>query len=106
MSDEQKTEETAPEIEAPKYVFPNLDKGPAAFYDDEARVAWLGIPFDKVNDPSFVLASVDRCKFDFLNYLGKYMMDNMRLKALTDKTKIEPSILDRLGLGRKRTAVH
>lgn len=80
-----------------KVSFPKVD-GPTAFYDDSEHVAWVAVPFDKVMDPNFVLASLDRAKFDCLNYLGAYLQDRARRQALASKTTVKPGILAKLGI--------
>lgn len=77
--------------------FPKVD-GPASFYDDVERVAWVAIPFDKISDPHFVTASLDRSKFDVLNYLGVYIRGRQAREALASKTKQKTGIFAKLGL--------
>lgn len=81
----------------PTYLFPKVD-GPTSFYDDVERVAWVAIPFDKISDPHFVTASLDRSKFDVLNYLGTYIRGRNAREALASKTKQKTGIFAKLGL--------
>lgn len=83
--------------EEPKINFPKVD-GPAAFYDDVDHVAWVAVPFDKVFDPNYVMASLDRAKFDVLNYLGSYLRDRRLRDELASKTKVKTGIFAKLGI--------
>jgi len=51
--------------EAPAYVLPGLDKGPASFFDKDSNSYWLGIPLANV-DILDALAVVDSTKLDML----------------------------------------
>lgn len=86
-----------PPIAEEKMSMPKVE-GPAAFYDDVNHVAWVAVPFDKVFDPNFVIASLDRAKFDVLNYLGSYLQARRTREALASQTKTKTGIFAKLGL--------
>lgn len=81
----------------PKVLFPKVE-GPSSFYDSETHVAWVAVPFDTVYDPNFVVACLDRSKYDILNFLGKYAQERARREALASKSKTKSGIFAKLGI--------
>lgn len=75
-------EEKAEEKKVEDLKFPALGNGPAVFYETERHELWMGIPFDKVNDPNMVTACLDRAKYESLIYLSNYHQTLMRKKQL------------------------
>ena len=80
-----------------KIRFPKVE-GPSSFFDDESHVAWVAVPFDKIYDPNFAVACLDRAKYDILNFLGKYIQDRTRREALASKSKTKTGIFAKLGI--------
>lgn len=60
--------------------FPQLPNGPAVFYETERDEVWIGIPFKQIGEPSFVLAAIDRAKYEALIYLQQHMIKVMNRK--------------------------
>lgn len=81
MENQNEVKET-PEVPKEEPKFPSLEKGPALFYENDKHYLWLGIPFEKIGDPVFLMAAFDRAKFDALNYFGQYAMEMIRRRQL------------------------
>ncbi len=66
----EKAKATEPKPEEPR--FPSLANGPAVVYENERHEVWVGIPFDKIMEPTLVMACLDRAKYDALLFLSNY----------------------------------
>lgn len=76
---------TSAPTESPKQeqvAFPALGKGPAVFYETDKHEVWIGIPLNLVGEPSFVLAAIDRAKYEALIYLQQHMISVAQRKQL------------------------
>jgi hypothetical protein len=72
MSPETEVNPEETKAEAPVFVFPSLENGPAVVYENERHEVWVGIPFSKVPDPNMVTATLDRAKYEALMYLSSF----------------------------------
>ncbi len=72
--------DSIPSVEVPKeepkpeekLVFPSLANGPAVVYENERHEVWIGLPLDKVMDPTMIMACIDRSKYDALVFLSQH----------------------------------